>query len=57
MWDIVDEKINNAEFNDDNDTPKKYFKTKKMTKEAIIKSIHASESDQIGSSTYVENIV
>ena len=29
MWDIVDEKITNAEFNDANDTPRKYFKTKR----------------------------
>jgi len=54
MWDIVDEKVNNAEFNDDNDTPRKYFKTKKKVKEAIIKSIRTSESDQIESVTYVE---
>ncbi len=54
MWDIVDEKVNNAEFNDGNDTPRKYFKTKKKVKEAIIKSIRANESDQIESVTYVE---
>ena len=54
MWDIVDEKIRNAEFNEDNDTPKKYFKTKKKVKEAIIKSIRTSESDQVESVTYVE---
>lgn len=54
MWDIVDEKINNAEFDDNNNTPKKYFKTKKKVKEAIIKSIRASDSDQIESITYVE---
>ena len=40
--------------NDDNDTPRKYFKTKKKATEAIIKSIRASESDQIESVTYVE---
>ena len=54
MWDIVDEKVNNAEFNDDNDTPRKYFKTKKKVKEAIIKSIRTNGSDQIESVTYVE---
>lgn len=54
MWDIVDEAIINAEFNNDNDTPKKYFKTKNKAKEAIIKSIRASESDQVESITYVE---
>ena len=54
MWDIVDEKITNAEFNADNDTPRKYFKTKKKATETIIKSIRASESDQIESVTYVE---
>jgi hypothetical protein len=54
MRDIVDEKINNAEFNDDNDIPRKYFKTKKKAKEVIIKSIRTSESDRIESVTYVE---
>ena len=54
MWNIVDKKINNAEFNDDNDTPKKYFKTKKKVKEEIIKSIRTNESDQIESVTFVE---
>jgi hypothetical protein len=54
MWDIVDEKINNAEFNDENDTPRKFFKTKKKAGEAIIKSIRSSESDQIESVTFVE---
>ena len=54
MWDIVDEKINNAEFNDENDTPRKFFKTKKKAEEAIIKSIRSSESDQIESVTFVE---
>jgi hypothetical protein len=52
--DIVDEKIINADFNADNDTPKKYFKTKKRLKEVVIKSIRASDSDQIESVTYVE---
>ena len=54
MWDIVDEKINNAEFNDSNDTPRKYFKTKKRAKKAIIKSIRSSDSDQIESVIYIE---
>jgi len=54
MWDIVDEKINNAEFNDNNDTPKKYCKTKKNIKEAIIKLIRTGDSDQIEPITYVE---
>ena len=54
MWDIVDERINNADFDDNNDSPKKYFKTKKKAKEAIIKSIRTSNSDQIESITYVE---
>ena len=54
MWDIVDEKINNAEFKADNETPKKYFKTKKKVKEDIIKSIRTSDSDQIESVTFVE---
>ena len=54
MWDIVDEKISNAEFNDGNDTPRKYFKSKKKAIEAIIKSIRKSESDQIESITFVE---
>ena len=54
IWDIVDEKINNAEFNDENDTPRKFFKTKKKSGEAIIKSIRSSESDQIESVTFVE---
>ena len=54
MWDIVDEKINNLEFNDNNDTPRKYFKTKRKAKEAIIKSIRTSQSDQIEWITYVE---
>ncbi len=54
MWDIVDDKVNNAEFNDSNETPRKYFKTKKKLKEAIIKSMITSESDQIESVTYVE---
>jgi len=54
MWDIVDDKINNAEFIESNDTPKKYFKTKKNVKEVIINSIRTSNSDQIESVTYVE---
>ena len=36
MWDIVDDEIKNLEFNDDNNTPKKYFKKKKTVKEKII---------------------
>ena len=54
MWDIVDEKINNAEFNESNDSPKKYFKTKKNVKEVIINLIRTSDSDRIESVTYVE---
>jgi len=54
MWDIVDEKINNAEFNESNDTPKKYFKSKKNVKEVIINLIRTSDSDRIESVTYVE---
>jgi hypothetical protein len=54
MWDIVDEKIQNAEFNENNNTPKSFFKSKKKAKEAIIKSIRTSDSDQIESVTYVE---
>ena len=54
MWGIVDEKINNAEFNECNDTPKKYFKTKKNLKKTIINLICTSDSDKIESVTYVE---
>ena len=54
MWDIVDEKINNAEFNENNDSPKKIFKTKKNLREVIINSIRTSDSDRIESVTYVE---
>jgi len=54
MWDIVDEKINNAEFNEKNDTPKKFFKTKKNLKEVIVKHIRTSDSERIESVMYVE---
>ncbi len=54
MGDIVDEKMINAEFNEENDTPKKYFKTKKKIKEEIIESIRKSDSDRIESIVYVE---
>ena len=54
MWDIVDEKINNAEFDENNDTPKKFFRTKKNLREVIINSIRTSDSDRIEPVTYVE---
>ena len=54
MWDIVDEKINNAEFNENNDTPKKIFKTKKNLKEVIVNYIRTSDSERIESVIYVE---
>ena len=54
MWDIVDDEIKNLEFNDDNNTPKKYFKKKKSVKEKIINSICTSDSYQIEPITYVE---
>ena len=54
MWDIVDEKINNSEFDENNDTPKKFFKSKKNLKEVIINSLRTSDFDRIESVTYVE---
>ena len=54
MWDIVDEKINNADFNENNDTPKKFFKTKKNLKEVIVNHIRTSDSERIESVIYVE---
>ena len=54
MWDIVDEKIINEEFNSDNDSPRKFFKTKKKLTEAIIESIRSSDSEELESVTYVE---
>ena len=54
MCQIVDEKIINEEFNSDNDSPRKFFKTKKKLTEVIIESIRASDSEEIESVTYVE---
>jgi len=51
---IVDEEIVNGVFNDENDTPKKFFKTKKNLKEVIIKAIRESNTDQIESIVYCE---
>ena len=54
MWDIVDDSIANNEFNNKNNTPKKYFKTKEKVKQEIIKAICSSESEEVESVTYVE---
>ena len=52
MWDIVDDDIANYEFNEKNNTPKKYFKNKKKVKEEIIKAI--CNADEIDTVNYVE---
>ena len=54
MWDIVNDSIANNEFNEKNETPKKYFKNKEKVKQEIIKAICSSESEDVEPVTYVE---
>lgn len=54
MWDIVDEKISNNEFDETNKTPKIYFGSKKAVKEKIINAVCTSDSDDIEPVVYVE---
>lgn len=51
---IVNDEIINEVFNEENDTPKKFFKTKKYLKEKIIKALRTSTPDEIESIMYVE---
>jgi hypothetical protein len=51
---IVNDEIINEVFNRKNDTPKKFFKTKKNLNEKIIKALRENATDQIESIIYVE---
>lgn len=54
MWDIVDEKISNNQFDETNKTPKIFFGSKQKVKEKIIHAICTSDSDNIEPVVYVE---
>ncbi len=54
MWDVVDEKISNNQFDEKNKTPKIFFGSKKKVKEKIIQTLCTSDSDEIEPVIYVE---